>query len=112
MAEEEGYGYATPTADAGAKLRDLEEKQRILRDRILLIGENLIDVKEKNDERILEIKKDIEELKQKVERIISFMETISGEFSKFAKKEDVEILAKQARIFQPLISSKKAVQKT
>jgi len=32
------------------------------------------------------------------------METISGEFSKFARKDDLEILAKQAKMFQPFAS--------
>ena len=53
-----------------SKLKDLEEKQRILKERILLIGETLIDVKEKNDDRFLEIKKDIEEIKQKIPNTI------------------------------------------
>jgi hypothetical protein len=102
MANEQGVDYSAQYAgDPNSKLKDLEEKQRILKDRILLIGQNLIETKEKNDERFLEIKKDIEELKQKVDRISSFIETISGEFSKFAKKEDLEIVAKQVRLFQP-----------
>ena len=37
-----------------------------------------------------------------MERLISFLETASSEFSKFAKKEDLEILSKQAKMFQPL----------
>ncbi len=88
-------------------IKDLEEKQKILKERILLIGENLIEIKEKNDERFLEIKKEIEEIKQKMTRMISFIETISGEFTKFARKDDVEILAKQVRLFQPFIKKKK-----
>jgi len=86
----------------GSELRDLEEKQRVLRDRLILIGQNLIEIKEKSEEDILEIKKDLEKMKQDLERIKSFSETISGEFSKFARKEDLEILMKQAKMFQPL----------
>ncbi|HUS51588.1 MAG TPA: hypothetical protein VMZ91_15585 [Candidatus Paceibacterota bacterium] len=84
------------------KVRDLEEKQRILKDRLLLIGQNLIEIKEKSDQQRLEIKKDVEIIKQSIERIMSFLETASGEFSKFARKEDLEILSKQAKMFQPL----------
>ena len=51
---------------------------------------------------ILEIKKDVEIIKQNMERFSSFLETVSGEFSKFAKKEDLEILTKQAKMFQPM----------
>jgi len=102
MADEQVTDYAGQIfGEMNTKLSDLEEKQRILKDRILLIGQNLIDIKEKNDGKILEIKKDMEILKQKVERMNSFIETLSSEFSKFAKKEDLEILAKQARMFQP-----------
>ena len=81
------------------KVRDLEEKQRIIKDRLLLIGQNLIDIKEKTNSDILEIKKEIEIMRQNMERLISFLETASSEFSKFARKEDVEILAKQAKMF-------------
>lgn len=88
--------------EVNARIKDLEEKNRTLRDRLLLIGENLIDIKENQDKKILEIKKDIEILKQSMERMISFLETASKEFSKYAKKEDLDILAKQAKMFQPL----------
>ena len=84
------------------ELRDLEEKNRIIKDRLLLIGQNLIETKEKNNQDILEIKKEIEIIKQKIERLMSFLETASEEFSKFARKEDLEILSKQAKMFQPL----------
>lgn len=88
--------------EANSKLRDLEEKQRVLKDRIILIGQNLIEMRERTTEKILEIKKDIEILKQNMERMISFLESASSEFSKFAKKEDLEILYKQVKMFQPL----------
>jgi hypothetical protein len=93
--------------DVTSKVRDLEEKQRVLRDRLLLIGQNLIEIKEKSSIKMLEIKKDIETMKQNIERLSSFVESISGEFSKFAKKDDLEILTKQAKMFQPLDFVKK-----
>ncbi len=88
-------------SDASIKIRDLEDKQRIMKDRLLLIGQNLIELKDATNQKILEMKRDIEIIKQNIERMSSFLETISTEFSRFAKKEDVEILAKQAKMFQP-----------
>ncbi len=85
-----------------SKTRDLEERQRILKDRLILIGQNLIEMRENTNEKILEIKKDIETLKNNMERMISFLESASAEFSKFARKEDLEILSRQAKMFQPL----------
>ncbi len=88
--------------DANLKVRDLEEKQRILKDRVLLIGQNLIDTKEKTNETIIEIKKDLEKIKDGVEKMRLFIESISSEFPKFARKDDLNILIKQAKMFQPL----------
>jgi hypothetical protein len=91
--------YFTETS---TKVRDLEEKQRIIKDRILLIGQNLIEMKEDVHLNFLDIKKDIEIMKRDIERLKSFFETISGELSRFAKKDDLDILSKQAKMFQPL----------
>jgi hypothetical protein len=98
-------GYESAGQDFGnlyIKLRDIEEKYRILKDRTILIGQNLIDIKENSDKKMLEIKKDVEILKSSMQRLVSFIETASEEFSKFARKEDLEILYKQAKMFQPL----------
>ncbi len=100
--EEAQYNYQDPSLEIRTKIRDLEERQRILKDRLLLVGQNLIELKEKQIQETLEIKKDIMIIKQSMERMISFLETASGEFSKFARKEDLEILSKQAKMFQPL----------
>ena len=102
MAEEQ-YNYSGQVyGEVYTKIRNLEEKQRILKDRLLLIGQNLIDTKEQHNGKIIDLKKDVEIIKNDVEKIKSFLETISGEFSKFARKEDLQILAKQAKMFQPL----------
>ncbi|MFH1325435.1 MAG: hypothetical protein ABIH49_01535 [archaeon] len=84
------------------KMRDMEEKQNILKERLLLIGQNLIETKEIMSEKILELKKDLEDMKNEMEKMKSFLETFSSEVSKFAKKDDLEILQKQAKMFQPL----------
>ena len=65
-----------------------------------MIGKNLIEIKEQSTKEILEIKKDIEIIKQNMERLTSFLETASSELPKFARKEDLEILKKQAKMFQ------------
>ena len=98
---QENYGQQYAEPNTNMRIKDLEEKQNILRERLLLIGKNLIEVKEETSEKLLEIKKDLETLKYETEKIKSFLEMISEEFSKFAKKEDLEILAKQAKMFQP-----------
>ena len=99
--EEEEYQDSYLT-EINTRIRDLEDKQRILKDRTLLIGENLVETKDRVNHELIEIKKEMENMKQQLERIKSFLETASEEFSKFARKEDLEILSKQARMFRPL----------
>ena len=56
--EEQQFPQPNPGMDLLIKLRDIEEKNRLLRDRILLIGKNLIETKE-------EIEQDLTQLKPK-----------------------------------------------
>ena len=68
------------------------------------IAHNLYSLYIYMNRRLLEsnIEKNIEIINQTLERLKSFLETASSEFSKFARKEDLSILAKQAKMFQPL----------
>ena len=102
MAEEQIDYQGQFFTEMNTKLRGLEEKQSMLKDRLLLIGQNLIETKEKNSRDTLELKKDMGIIKRNMERLVSFLETASAEFSKFARKEDLEILSKQAKMFRPL----------
>ncbi len=88
--------------DFSTKLRDLEERQRLIKDRVLLIGENVLEAKEKTDSDILELKKDVESIKYEILRIKDFLKRTAEELDEFAKKDELAILSKQAKMFQPL----------
>jgi archaellum component FlaC len=94
------YGYSDPYSSS--KIKDLEEKQNLLKDRLILIGENLIETKEEDSKKITELKRDVETIKEEIRKMKRFLEMVSEELSKFARKEDLEILSKQAKMFQPL----------
>ena len=59
MEEEAGY-YANPMGDVAIRIRDLEEKNRIMKERTILIGKNLIGIRESVTEEMLEVKKELE----------------------------------------------------
>ena len=108
MEEGDEGSYGQFYNEPGVRMKDLEEKQRVLKDRVLLIGKNLIEIRETLSEGALEMKREVEEMKREVEKMKGFLETVSGDFSKFARKEDLEILSKQAKMFQPLEFIKKS----
>ncbi len=104
MADEqtqESYNQGYNEGFSNLQLSDLEEKHGILRDRLLLIGKNLVETKEDTGSKILEIKKDLEAMKHDIERIKSFIDSVSSQIGKLAKKEDLEILARQLKMFRP-----------
>lgn len=86
----------------GTKIRDLEERQRVAKSRLLLIGKNMIDMKETFNEELIGMKKDIEIMKQDIKRMKDFIKNISYEMDNFAKKTELNILSKQAKMFQPM----------
>lgn len=92
--------YENIFLDINTKIRDLEEKQRMVKDRLLLVGQNLIETKEKFGSEIIEIKKSLDMMKSTMERLISFLEIASSEFQKFAKREEVELLSKKIKMAQ------------
>jgi len=89
-------------ADTNIKLRDLEEKQNLIRDRILLIGENLISEKQETNEELVEIKNKLKTLEQETNKIKLVIQRIGETQNDFARKSEVEILQRQFKMFQPL----------
>ena len=88
--------------DVNGKLRDIEEKQNLTRDRVLLIGKNLIESREKTKEEISELKLQIDKINREVERLRDTVQSMMEEFDNFARKSDVESVEKQLELFSPL----------
>ena len=88
--------------DINSKARDIEEKQRMQKERIMLLEKNLIELKVKNSKENLELKKELQIISQNMAKLTRFLETASIEMGKFARIEDLELLTKQAKMFQPL----------
>jgi protein subunit release factor A len=99
--EQYNQGYDVLT-DITIKFRDIEEKQNILKDRVLLIGENLVSVKEDADQELAQLKLRILELEEEVKKIKLNLQSILESTDNFARKNEVDILKRQFQMFQPL----------
>jgi predicted nucleic acid-binding Zn-ribbon protein len=79
MAEE----YPTSAApqqyfsDVNTRVRDLEEKQRLLKDRTLLIGQNLVEDREEIFNELHELKKSILQIKEETTRMFDMFKPSS-----------------------------------
>ena len=89
-------------SEFGTRLVEIEEKQRLIKDRVLLIGENLISTKEEIEKQNLEFKKQIKQMEFEIKSLKQINERIANELSNFARKPELEILQRQSKIFQPL----------
>src|SRR3989344_5535691 len=85
-----------------SRLRDFEEKQKLLKDRVLLVGENLVDLRSEVSVSISSMKKELELLKDSLERVEDAVKRFSEDLDGKARKEDLLILQKQAKMFDPL----------
>ena len=89
-------------SDINVKLRDIEEKQNIIKDRVLLICENLVSEKEETNQEISEIKASINNLNEDIRKIKSTLQLIIENSNNFARKSELEMLERQFEMFSPL----------
>ena len=94
-------------SEFSTRLNEIEEKQRILKDRLLLIGKNLINSKEETEKNIMEMKKQIMSSEDEIRSIKRLNKRIINEIQNFARKSEVDILDRQIKMFDPLFNIEK-----
>lgn len=94
-------------SEFNTKLRDLEERQRLIKDRVLLIGGNLVDFKENTVNEVSELKVRTEKIEKEIERMKEIISSLIEESKNYARKSELEILYRQFRMFQPFIEKDK-----
>tara|TARA_Y100000310_G_scaffold310057_1_gene354812 strand:- start:1557 stop:1967 length:411 start_codon:yes stop_codon:yes gene_type:complete len=89
-------------SDFNTRLRDAEERNQLVRERILLLGKNLIESKQETESDIKELKKQTSEIKKDLEKLQRLSENIVQETKKFVKKNEVVVIERMLKDFQPL----------
>lgn len=102
MVEQEQDTINALILEFGTRLTEVEEKQRLIKDRILLIGENLVNTKEEYDKQDIETKKKISEIYSDLKTIKQLNKRIIEELENFARKTELAIVERQIKMFQPL----------
>jgi 4-diphosphocytidyl-2C-methyl-D-erythritol kinase len=89
-------------SEFGTRLNEVEEKQRLIKDRVLLIGENLVSTKEQYEKELGNFRKQISEITTDLKGIKQLNKRIVNELENYARKTEVEVVERQIRMFQPL----------
>lgn len=101
MAEEFAQDYGDRFfTDVNTRIRDLEEKQRLLKDRMLLISESFVKEREKNFNELQEMKKIVELLREENKRMKEILLRIGEGVDRAARKEELMILQRQFDLFR------------
>lgn len=89
-------------ADFNTRLQDLEGKNSTLRDRAIMLGENLISLKEKIDEEMAELKKSLKAIEKKLEQTNSLAKNVASETESFVRRDEMVLIERMLKDFQPL----------
>ena len=102
MAQEQTYSPDELLFDITSRTRGLEGKYNLLRDRVLIINNNMIEEYKRlmseiklMDSEIKDIKSDISKLKESIRHLVKEMDL-------FARKEDVQFLEKYINFWNPM----------
>ncbi len=99
---------ATPTdtnyllSDFSTRLKDLEEKSKINKERVVLFSKNLIDFKEETKEDIRELKQVVTKASEDIEKMKNIVNALVNETGKYVKTNQILTVERMLRDFQPL----------
>lgn len=97
---EEEYAAQDVFQDINTRIRDLEERQRILKDRLLLVGKSLIEERDRNRVEIQTLKKTIFTLTEESTRSKELLQRLAEQVNISARKEELMILQRQFDLFR------------
>ena len=102
MATEQTYSPEQLLFDLTSRIRDSEGKYNLLRDRVLIINNNMVEEYKKTMAEIKAVNSDVRIIKEDVFKIKENMKHVVKEFDLFARKEDVTFLEKYINLWNPL----------
>ncbi len=88
--------------DLNTRIRILEGKYNLTRERILMINQNMIEHYKSLNTEVKTINEDLREIKESIEGLKNTMKDVIKELKLFAKKEQVKILEKYINMWNPL----------
>ena len=98
--EDDGQGFALN--DFNIRLRDNEERMRVLKERVLLLGQNLIDSREDSVKEIRELKSKNAVLLDDIRELKSVVRSVVEQVGRFATKNEMAVIERMLKDFQPL----------
>lgn len=90
-----GFEYNT-------RLRDIEERNNLIKERTLVLSKNFVDFKNETTEDIKGIKKILKQLQEDNEKIKSTLNALIQQNGKYVKRDEMMGFERMLKDFQPL----------
>ncbi|MAG47112.1 hypothetical protein CL617_00780 [archaeon] len=88
--------------DPAEKLRILESRYSLMRDRMLVINQNMIDQYKKINMEMKLVNDDVKDMKNDLNELKEMNKHIISELQTFARKENFKVLEKYINLWNPL----------
>jgi hypothetical protein len=102
MPDEEVNQVAALLSEFNTKISDLESRHEMLRERVFSLGNSFIKIKDDLKREINLIKDDTRSIKEAIEKIQEDLRHVMVETGNFARKEELQIVEKYMRLWEPL----------
>ena len=102
MTQEQTYSPEEILFDITSRVRSLEGKYNLLRDRVLIINNNMIEEYKKLMSELKVINGDVKEIKGDIFKLKESIRHLVKEMELFARKEDVQFLEKYINLWNPM----------
>jgi len=89
-------------SDFNTRLRDTDERNRLIRERVLLLGKNLISSRQDVEDELKTIKKENLEIQKDLDKLKKTTNSLLTEFNKFVKRDEMVLIERMLKDFQPL----------
>lgn len=91
-----------PSFEYNTRLRDIEERNNLIKERTLVLSKNFVDFKNNTTEELQEIKKILRQLQEDNEKIKSTINSLIQQTGKYVKRDEMMGFERMLKDFQPL----------
>ncbi|MBS3168196.1 hypothetical protein J4216_03670 [Candidatus Woesearchaeota archaeon] len=102
MVQEQSYSPEEMLFDLTNRVRSLEGKYNLLRDRVLIINNNMIEEYKRMMSEVKAINEDLREIKDDMFKLRESIRHLIKETELFAKRDDVQFLEKYINLWNPM----------
>ena len=89
-------------SDFASRVRNLEEKFNILRERVLVLTQNFVKRERKLQKDMGLIQEDNKDLRLELKEIKSRIESLLSQHEGFVRKEEIAVIEKYFKLFDPI----------